>query len=344
MMIKEAIGSGMVLMNGLITKERGDELDNIFYDVNALQLGNVERRMKELADDEQIIYAVELTDSLTSKDFVSEYTTRKLMLYDTLSSHDQLVCKCAALLGSEFQRAMLSYLMPSSKERNIAKTLIKLFQQYILKCGSPKPFVERSTKKFTEIVACHCENPLIADSCRDLPKYGSCSFIKFQDESFRKYIYGTLTEKQRIEYHKRCIIYLCCHTKKCSACKNERFEVMDEFERGANDGIVEATMDSEKRVKENFSNLVRQFSENDENVHHPIVLNFINHNYHHCTCNNVLYKAFASILQHCSQVKEMKMETFYSQLTLADICIKLSNIPRALLLLSDCLPQLNVTL
>jgi hypothetical protein len=307
------------------------------------------KAVEELADDEQIIYAVELTDSLTSKDFVGEYTTRKLMLYDTLSLHDQLVCKCAALLGTEFERDMLNHLLPSSNDRNIAKTIVKLFQQYILKCASPKNFEVEPAKRYTTdiiTVTCNCKNPHVPDSCRDLPKYGNCSYIKFQDDNFRKYIYSTLTEKQRIEYHKRCINYLYYNTKRCKSCKNKRFSEIDEWEMGAKDGTKE-TDNNDKKTNENFLNLVRLFSlQNDENVRHyyPIVQNFMIYNFHDCTCNNVLYKAFSSILRHCSRVKEMKMKTFYSQVTLAEISIKLFNIPRALLLLDDCSSQLNVTI
>lgn len=348
MMIKEAIEKGMVLINDLIMKERSDELD-IFYDVNDLQLVNIEQFVKELADDEQIIYAVELTDSLTSKDFVSEYTTRKLMLYDTLSLHDQLVCKCAALLGCEFQRDMLNHLLPNSNERNIAKTIVKLFQQYILKCASPKNFDVEPSKRFTDFVTvdCNCKNPYIPDSCRDLPKYGNCSYIRFQDDNFRKYIYSTLTEKQRIENHKRCINYLYYKTKKCKTCNSKRFEEIDEWEMGARDG-VKTESNNENQSNEKFLNLIRLFSvDDDENIHqhhYPIVQNFMIYNFHDCTCNNVLYKAFSNILRHCSRVKEMKMKTLYSLVTLADICIKLFNIPRALLLLEDCDSQLDVTL
>lgn len=342
MMIKEAIENGMVLINDLIAKERSDELD-IFYDVKDLQLINIENFMKELAHDEQIIYAVELTDNLTSKDFVSEYTTRKLMLYDTLSLHDQLVCKCAALLGTEFHRDMLNNLLPSSNERNIAKTIVKLFQQNILKCASPKNYEVQHYKRYTDIViTCNCVNPYISDSCRDLPKYGSCSYIKFQDDSFRKYIYSTLTEKQRIEYHKRCINYLYYKTKRCKTCKNVQFEEIDEWQMGASDGIIEIK-NYRKKMDEKYSNLLKLFTVN-EKLHNPIVQNFMMYNFHDCTCNDVLFKAFSQILQHCSRVKEMKMETFYSQVTLADICIKLFNIPRAMVLLDDCSSQLNVTI
>lgn len=73
----------------------------------------------------------------------------------------------------------------------------------------------------------------------------------------------------------------------------------------------------------------------------PIVLNFINHDFHQCDCISLLYSAFSSILQHCHG-KEMKMKLLYAKVILADICIKLGNTPRALVLLDECSKQFEV--
>lgn len=72
----------------------------------------------------------------------------------------------------------------------------------------------------------------------------------------------------------------------------------------------------------------------------PIVLNFINHNFNQCSCTSILYSVFSKITQHCYG-DEMKIKLLYSQVILADICIKLSNTPRAMMLLDECLAELN---
>jgi adenylate cyclase 10 len=170
---------------------------------------------------------------------------------------------------------------------------------------------------------------------------GNCAFIKFQDEAFRKYIYETLTEKQRLEYHKRCISYLFFHTKKCTNCNNKRFEIIDEFMLNGEDGIVQAkSCDNGKQMNENVFNIGQLFNDDDVKSHKPILLNFINHNFNQCSCTSILYSAFSNIIQHCHG-GEMRLKLLYSQVILADICIKLSNIPRALILLDECFAQLN---
>lgn len=184
MMIKEAIANGMILMNDLIKQnamiENSDgelevEVDDIFYDVsNIPRKSLVEKTLKDISDDEKIIYVAHLTSKLTAKDFAGKHTTRKLMLYDSLSSHDQLVCKCAALLGNEFPRDMLNYLLPSCKERKIVKTIVQLFQNAILKCASTRApsMREEKVRKFSDTINCYCKATKMPESCRDLPKYG----------------------------------------------------------------------------------------------------------------------------------------------------------------------------
>lgn len=43
-----------------------------------------------------------------------------LMLYDSLSSYEQYVCKCAAVLGEKFLRAALMFVIAQDNERDVA--------------------------------------------------------------------------------------------------------------------------------------------------------------------------------------------------------------------------------
>lgn len=169
LMIREAISNGLVLMNNLIIY---DDDEDIFLDVLNEPQKDIEHNSSEIRDDERIIYVAFLTAELTLIDFVGKYTTRKLILYDTLSYHDQLICKCAALLGNEFNRDMLNYLLLGSRERKIAKTIVQLFQQNILACASTHHSQRESFRRFSDMNTCYCKDPRIPESCRNLPKYG----------------------------------------------------------------------------------------------------------------------------------------------------------------------------
>lgn len=145
-----------------------------------------------------------------------------MMLFDTLSSYEHSVCKCASVLGLHFTREMFIYVF-SDNERIISKTLAKLFEFKIFTCASQSPESEMRQRTTSELIVCCCKTQM-RDVCRDLPKYASCTFIKFQKVEYQKAIYGLLTENQRIDYHKRCLKYLYQKTNKCESCKGGQFE------------------------------------------------------------------------------------------------------------------------
>ena len=105
------------------------------------------------------------------------------------------------------------------------------------------------------------------------------------------------------------------------------------------------TSDKKIQTKQNLLSTIKLFSKN-ANVesltkHNSIVLNYINHNFYKCSCISILYSAFSSTLQHCHG-DSMRIKLIHAQIILADICIKLQNIPRALVLLDDVYKKLDV--
>ena len=70
----------------------------------------------------KIVDVAYLAGPVDTKDY---YTSRNLeafhlMLYDSLSAFEQLVCKCAAFLGQKFLRASLMYTMATESEWEVA--------------------------------------------------------------------------------------------------------------------------------------------------------------------------------------------------------------------------------
>lgn len=145
-----------------------------------------------------------------------------MILFDSLSSFEHSVCKCASVLGSHFKREMFNYVF-SDNERIIAKTIAKLFELRIFTCATQLKSNETRHRATSEMTNCFCKSS-IADVCRDLPKYASCTFIKFEKESYQKTVYALLIENQKIDYHKRCLKYLYQKTKKCSSCRGGYFD------------------------------------------------------------------------------------------------------------------------
>ncbi|CAH1124472.1 unnamed protein product [Ceutorhynchus assimilis] len=153
-----------------------------------------------------------------------------LKTFDSLTSYEQLLIKCSAILGDIFPRDMLMYIMASSAVRLTALAVKKLFEIHVLSCARGNflegglVFTERfkNPNENTE-VACECQGLIIDEICQDLPKYASCGYMRFLSTTFRETTYNLLTDNQKREFHARAIRYLEKETRKCRACGNGYF-------------------------------------------------------------------------------------------------------------------------
>ncbi|CAH1970769.1 unnamed protein product [Acanthoscelides obtectus] len=153
-----------------------------------------------------------------------------LKTFDSLTSYEQLLLKCSAILGDIFPRDMLLYIMSSSAIRLTALAVQKLFEIHVLSCARGNfiegglTFKERLINPNEDMsVKCECKGLVVDDSCMDLPKYASCGYLRFRSSEFRITTYNLLTDNQKREFHGRAIRYLEKETRRCRACGNGYF-------------------------------------------------------------------------------------------------------------------------
>lgn len=279
-----------------------------------------------------------------------------LMVYDALTSYEQLVCKCASVIGVKFKRKMLAYIMSSSTDRMIGRAMVKLFELEICACASRLTDQESKRKKDSNIIGCNCEMVVIFDSCRDLPRYACCSSISFQRESFRTVVYDSLTDKQRLEYSKRSLIYLHTETNRCDSCGNGAFTelMLEDFDFKFRDGIVESSDNSFESMVKYFDSIElpivrppkssiigRVLSSIKAPETRPVMLNYVNYDFRNCKCNLILYSMFNESIQHCHGSGNL-LKLIEYKIELASMCIKMSNVPGASILLEKVLSRLEV--
>uniref|UniRef100_A0A6P7FT00 Adenylate cyclase type 10-like n=1 Tax=Diabrotica virgifera virgifera TaxID=50390 RepID=A0A6P7FT00_DIAVI len=153
-----------------------------------------------------------------------------LKTFDALTSYEQLLLKCSAVLGDTFPMDMLLYIMSSSAIRTTALAVMKLFEIQVLSCAKGDfiegglNFEERLKDPNADMdVQCGCKGLIIDEACRDLPKYASCGYLRFRSSEFRETTYNLLTDNQKREFHERAIRYLEKETRSCRACGNRFF-------------------------------------------------------------------------------------------------------------------------
>lgn len=316
-----AMNSGMIIGN-MSTNTKGGN----FFDLQPII--NSSQKNEEMID-------VAIIDGLLSeKDLYDSYKSNKLLVYDTLSSSDQMICKCASVIGVKFSRMQLNYLLPKGDLRMISKIIAKLFKLKIIFC---------SFEKVGDY--CNCKTVEIFESTRDLPRYANCTLMTFNDEKFRQYIYDALTEKQKHEYHKKCIAYLCRKTKRCSSCSSKTsFAPIRELILKFRDGYNQHRPDEPNKNEALLRNVIpiEKLKRDKISRKIPIVLNFMSYEYNNCKCNFLLSNTFYDIVRHC-QGNDMLLQKAFSQVVSSDLSLQIGSVPNCFHFLESTLKILNVS-
>lgn len=145
---------------------------------------------------EAMIAVCNILDNFTYEDVDTKITmdVMILKLFDSLTSLDQLLLKCASVIGETVNRHMLESLMNISAKREIGLAIMKLFEIRVFGCAigdfsrneGPIIFIRNVQNPATEIdVFCSCINLTISNELSDLPRYASCGLMRFKMTMFR---------------------------------------------------------------------------------------------------------------------------------------------------------------
>ncbi|XP_053691913.1 adenylate cyclase type 10-like [Sabethes cyaneus] len=288
-----------------------------------------------------------------------------LMLYDSLSSYEQYVCKCAAVLGQKFLRVALVFVIAQYKERDVAIAIQKLFDLQILSCAigdftSGLSLHQKNVNtEHLEKGTCGCINLNIPLACWELPRYAACGYSKFNSNLFRQTVYNLLTEEQKTEFHSRALTFIERETKKCEACgggsfrnlitSDDGFEVIMGFKSRREsdqsyqnlvrrDGTSRFSMQSDRRSR-NLRDIFWWRKPNEPSEKIPI-LSYKEYDFSHCRCHMILFSMYNEIVHH-SQGAGMVEKHIEAQIELANICIKIANIPKAIQMLESVQNQMK---
>uniref|UniRef100_A0A182SVP6 Guanylate cyclase domain-containing protein n=1 Tax=Anopheles maculatus TaxID=74869 RepID=A0A182SVP6_9DIPT len=304
----------------------------------------------------KIVDVAYLTDAVDTKDY---YTSRNLeafhlMLYDSLSAFEQLVCKCAAFLGQKFLRASLMYTMATESEWDVAIAMKKLFDLQILSCAIGDfsegfRLAQRNVNSsWVGRGECACIALDIDRACKDLPKYAVCGYSKFNSSEFHSTVYNLVTVEQKKQYHSNALEFIESETKKCNSCgavpfKNlmsceETYEVQVGCQRleepDGNEMLLQYSTSRFSLYSSQQSMIFDCFRRRRSSSRRAPVLSYKAYSFVSCNCNMILYSMFSEIVLH-SKGAGMLEKCVEANIEWARICIKLSNIPKAISILED---------
>ncbi|XP_015436066.1 PREDICTED: adenylate cyclase type 10-like [Dufourea novaeangliae] len=307
--------------------------------------------------DETLIAVCKISEKFSYDDVDTEITmdVMILKLFDSLTPLDQLLLKCASVIGETVNRHMLECLMNLSAKREIGLAVAKLFEIRVFGCAigdfssntGPIVFIQNVRNPTTETdIFCNCVGLTVPTELEDLPRYASCGLMRFKMTMFRDTTYRLLTENQKMELHNQALKYLKQYTRRCAFCGEGQFakllgNVSKREDRLKKRAVIEGMFESvefrsasaikeiERNQKKWFSclNLFRR-------VERRPTITFSDVDFSNCQCDLILMTVYTQMLDHCRGIGLNEM-TMIAILEFAEICLMTSNIPQARKLLAE---------
>lgn len=158
--------------------------------------------------------------------------------YDELNSNEQIILKCASVLGRTFSRLMVTRILPffELNAKKYEAGFNRLLEARYLRCASGV-HSKAAGKDQTLIPECFCKDvsndPLFQNMGDTIinsnktpqgpnsikrPKYLSCKFMEFAKEQLTEVVYGLMTEDQRKDFHLKAAKYLDSGVARCETC------------------------------------------------------------------------------------------------------------------------------
>lgn len=258
------------------------------------------------------------------------------------------------------------FVMAKFSQRKISLAIQRFFELKVLSCSrgnfSKTQGICQKNIHFedSEEIKCSCINLKVPESCKDLPKYSFCGYSKFNSSELRNTIYNLLTDRQKIEFHNRALIYIERETRRCQSCGSGNFQNAKaplEF-NGQIDEVLLENYDDVSNVTGNehssFESLSGSSGKTSISNHFscpsfmskkrknivPEIPNYNFYDFSNCECDTILYEMHTQILQH-SLGTGMIEKIVESKIEYANICHRVLNIPKAMNLLNEVLLELE---
>ena len=160
---------------------------------------------------------------------------------DHMSATEQMILKCAAILGTSFTRTMLQAIVPNYSPTSFHAALNTLAQAGIIECAiaaevrslqsdlqtrskdhlpldDPQhhcPCLEKDDNPHNSLLLGHTTTTLHA---KDHPPVEKCEMLQFVHAYVQETAYGLWTESQRTSLHESAALYLESQAHKCTNC------------------------------------------------------------------------------------------------------------------------------
>ncbi|KAL2712439.1 adenylate cyclase type 10-like, partial [Vespula squamosa] len=359
-MLRRFITDTDILEKAGLSREDRWEMYQTSYTDNSILMADNETQDKIDLDNERINIAFSKTletSLIHSTNIQINMEVLILKLFDALTPVDQLLLKCASILGVLINRKMLESVTEISK-KDIGLTIRKLFEIRVLECGigdftknvGPIIYYREVHNHISDIdIQCRCIGIVIPEELANLPKYASCGLIRFKTTIFQDTTYSLLTENQKIELHNKALKYLERNTRRCISCGEGYFQkllgeqFLDEVGKipiqyplniiqfhGISTKIFDVPKIKNVLITEKIPRYINILKKSKKRL----TRTFSNIDFTNCECNLILLTVYTQMIEHCRGIGNNN-KTLIALLEFAEICIENQNVPEARKLLEE---------
>ncbi|XP_023931775.1 LOW QUALITY PROTEIN: adenylate cyclase type 10 [Lingula anatina] len=141
---------------------------------------------------------------------------------DRMQPTDQMVLKCASLIGTVVSRQMLLGVVPGATEASITSSLKRLFASGVLECAS----FDKSSEQKNIVAEARCDCIQIGTSSKtEVDPAQCCRLMKFKSVLMQETAYELFLDSQRKNLHEKAAMFLESMSYDCAACQESEQNV-----------------------------------------------------------------------------------------------------------------------
>ncbi|KAM3841795.1 adenylate cyclase type 10 [Vipera latastei] len=234
-------------------EEKDDEWDSLF--TTTVLKTHASKTLDE--ETELYICTVRQNVKLTTISLPPTLKGIALAALDNMNPSEQMVVKCAAVIGVTFSTEMLLYILPEWTKRKMYQTLAALVESRIFKCCSERKELnvtqhmlsKESSISNNELKSLRQESDLgsvISNRLKLEEAVMHCKIMEFCTPLFQEAAYELWLKNQKKALHFKCASYLKCLAHRCKCCGEGDFIP---YHRYAVDGMLQKFYSQEYKIK-----------------------------------------------------------------------------------------------
>ncbi|XP_069840947.1 adenylate cyclase type 10 [Dendropsophus ebraccatus] len=272
----KSLCSNKILLLEPVEKDDGDGMGNLLKQAKShshvhrslsrwMNARKVMPMVQEQTEEDRIL-SCKLNEAVNLQNIPLPYPLKGIALsqLDNMTAAQQLVVKCAAVIGQKFSIILLNHILPEGAQSKFSVTINSLVKSRILECATKNDGRDRSqTLAHTPVCYCPPEAPQEGEKGKIFPSTGwapwwafghpleqwPCRVMRFCTPLLQETSYELWLWEQSRSLHHQCAIFLQPHAHRCQQCGGGSFIYRHSLAQSLNEESADTSLDGPDNVQ-----------------------------------------------------------------------------------------------